>query len=147
MRINELLTESEMQYLEEGPKLDAFGRGVGKVVGGVAKGVGAVAGGAVGAYNALKKGFQTGKAVVGDDPDPNAGAPGYTAPVEPAARTANTGAADAAPQQAMNAPTSSTTRRRSNWISFRCCGSWSWQSRRRCSQRCRSSSRRSSWCL
>jgi hypothetical protein len=28
--------------------------------------------------------------VVGDDPDPNAGAPGYTAPVDPAARTANT---------------------------------------------------------
>jgi hypothetical protein len=90
MRIHDILTESEIQQLDEGPKLDAFGRGVGKVVGGVAKGVGAVAGGAVGAYNALKKGFQTGKAVVGDDPDPNAGAPGYTAPVEPAARTPNT---------------------------------------------------------
>jgi hypothetical protein len=99
MRINEILTESQLQQLDEGPigsALGAVGRGVGKAVGGVAKGVGAVAGGAVGAFNALKKGFQTGKAVVGDDPDPNAGAPGYTAPVEPAARTANTAAAPAA---------------------------------------------------
>ena len=98
MRINEILTESQLQQLDEGPigsALGAVGRGVGKAVGGVAKGVGAVAGGAVGAFNALKKGFQTGKAVVGDDPDPNAGAPGYTAPVEPAARTANTAAAPA----------------------------------------------------
>ena len=90
MRITEILTESQLQQLDEGPKLDAFGRGVGKVVGGVAKGVGAVAGGVRGAFTALKKGYQTGKAVVGDDPDPGAGAPGYTDPVEPAARTANT---------------------------------------------------------
>jgi len=90
MRINEILTESQLQQLEEGPKLDAFGRGVGKAVGGFAKGVGAVAGGVRGAFSALKKGYQSGKAVVGDDPDPNAGAPGYTDPVEPAARTANT---------------------------------------------------------
>jgi hypothetical protein len=99
MRINEILTESQLQQLEEGPigsALGAVGRGVGKAVGGVAKGVGAVAGGAVGAFNALKKGFQTGKAVVGDDPDPNAGAPGYTAPTEPAARTANTAPAPGA---------------------------------------------------
>jgi hypothetical protein len=95
MRINEILTESQLQQLEEGPKLDAFGRGVGKVVGGVAKGVGAVAGGVRGAFTALKKGYQTGKAVVGDDPDPGAGAPGYTAPVEPADRTANTAPAPA----------------------------------------------------
>jgi len=112
MRINEILTESQLQQLDEGPigsALGAVGRGVGKAVGGVAKGVGAVAGGAVGAFNALKKGFQTGKAVVGDDPDPNAGAPGYTAPVEPAARTANTAAAPAggaaAPAASTMAPT------------------------------------------
>ena len=104
MRINEILTESQLQQLEEGPKLDAFGRGVGKVVGGVAKGVGAVAGGAVGAFNALKKGYQTGKAVVGDDPDPGAGAPGYTDPVDPAARTANT-----APAPGATAPAASTS--------------------------------------
>ena len=105
MRITEILTESQLQQLEEGPKLDALGRGVGRAVGGFAKGVGAVAGGAVGAYNALKKGYQTGKAVVGDDPDPNAGAPGYTAPVDPAARTANTTPADGATVPPSNAPT------------------------------------------
>ena len=111
MRINEILTESQLQQLEEGPKLDAFGRGVGKVVGGVAKGVGAVAGGAVGAFNALKKGYQTGKAVVGDDPDPGAGAPGYTDPVDPAARTANTAPAPgaAAPAAGATAPAASTS--------------------------------------
>ena len=96
MRINEILTESQLQQLEEGPKLDAFGRGVGKFVGGVAKGVGALAGGVAGAGRALKKGFQSGRAVVGDDPDPNAGAPGYTDPVEPAPRTANTSPAPGA---------------------------------------------------
>jgi hypothetical protein len=90
MRINEILTESQLEQLEEGPKLDAFGRGVGQAVGGFAKGVGAVAGGVRGAFTALKKGYQSGKAVVGDDPDPGAGAPGYTAPVDPAARPVNT---------------------------------------------------------
>ena len=78
MRIHEILIES--QQLDEGP-LGALGRGIGKVVGGVAKGVGAVAGGVVGAGRALAKGYQSGKAVVGDDPDPNAGQPGYTDPV------------------------------------------------------------------
>ena len=110
MRINEILTESQLQQLEEGPKLDAFGRGVGKVVGGVAKGVGALAGGVVGVGRALKKGFQSGKAVVGDDPDPNAGAPGYTDPVEPAPRTANTAPAPgaAAPAASASGPTPTT---------------------------------------
>ena len=80
MRINEILTESQLQQLDEGPigsALGAVGRGIGKVAGGLAKGVGAVAGGVVGAGRALKKGFQTGKAIVGDDPDPNKGQPGY----------------------------------------------------------------------
>ena len=88
MRINEILTESQLQQLEEGPigsALGAVGRGIGKVAGGVAKGIGAVAGGVVGAGKALKKGYQTGKAIVGDDPDPNAGQPGYTPPAAPAA--------------------------------------------------------------
>jgi hypothetical protein len=99
MRITEILTESEIQHLEEGPKLDAFGRGVGKFAGGLAKGVGAVAGGVVGAGRALAKGYRTGKAVVGDDPDPGAGAPGYQDPVEPAASAPASGAtAPAAPQ-------------------------------------------------
>jgi hypothetical protein len=110
MRINEILTESQLQQLEEGPKLDAFGRGIGKFAGGVARGVGAVAGGAVGAYNALKKGYQSGKAVVGDDPDPGAGAPGYTDPVDPAARTANTAPApgEVAPAANRSGPTPAT---------------------------------------
>ena len=117
MRINEILTESQLQQLEEGPKLDAFGRGVGKAVGGFAKGVGAVAGGVRGAFSALKKGYQSGKAVVGDDPDPNAGAPGYTAPRDPAdqAPTPSTTPAGpaagsvAVPEPASTTPAPSTT--------------------------------------
>ncbi len=66
MKINELLVES--QQLDEGP----FGQAVGKAVGGLAKGVGAVAGGVVGMGRALKKGYQSGKATVAGDPDPNA---------------------------------------------------------------------------
>jgi hypothetical protein len=83
MRITEILTESQLEQLDEGPigsAIGAVGRGIGKVAGGVAKGAGAVAGGVAGAGRAFKKGFQTGKAIVGDDPDPNAGQPGYTAP-------------------------------------------------------------------
>ena len=69
MRINELLTESQQrEQLDEGP----FGQAVGKAVGGLAKGVGAVAGGVVGMGRALKKGYQSGKATVAGDPDPNA---------------------------------------------------------------------------
>ena len=105
MRINELLTESQLEQLDEGP-LGALGRGIGKVVGGVAKGIGAVAGGVVGAGTALKKGYQSGKAVVGDDPDPNAGKPGYTAPVEPAPAATTEPAAVADPKAA---PAPSTT--------------------------------------
>ena len=59
MRIHEILTESQLAQLDEGPigsALGAVGRGVGKAVGGVAKGVGAVAGGVRGAFTALKKG-------------------------------------------------------------------------------------------
>lgn len=104
MRINEILTESQLQQIEEGPMLNKFGSAVGKFAGGVAKGIGAVAGGVVGAGKALKKGYQTGKAIVGDDPDPNAGAPGYTAPADPKAAPAPVAVAD--PKAA---PTPSTT--------------------------------------
>ena len=100
MRITEILTESQLAQLDEGPigsALGAVGRGIGKAVGGVAKGVGAVAGGVVGAGRALKKGYQTGKAIVGDDPDPNAGAPGYTAPAGGGATAPATVAPAAAP--------------------------------------------------
>ena len=104
MRINEILTESEIKQLDEGPigsALGAVGRGVGKAVGGVAKGVGAVAGGVVGAGRAMKKGYQSGKAFVGDDPDPNKGQPRYDGS---ASGTAPTTAAPAA-----GVPTSTTT--------------------------------------
>ena len=80
MRINEILTESQLQQLDEGPigsALGAVGRGIGGAARGLAKGVGAVAGGVVGAGRALAKGYQSGKAFVGDDPDPNKGQPGY----------------------------------------------------------------------
>lgn len=69
MKINELLVES--QQLDEGP----FGTAVGKAVGGLAKGVGAVAGGVAGMGKAFKKGWDSGKATVAGDPDPNDAAP------------------------------------------------------------------------
>jgi hypothetical protein len=103
MRINEILTESQLEQIDEGP-LGALGRGIGKAVGGVAKGIGAVAGGVVGAGTALKKGYQSGKAVVGDDPDPNAGKPGYTPPAEAPAAGGGAAAAPAAGGGAAAAP-------------------------------------------
>jgi len=79
MKINEILLESEVQNLEEGPILNKIGTAVGKGVGAVAKGAGAVAGGVAGLGAAAKKGFQVGKQTVagaGDEPaDPNAAAP------------------------------------------------------------------------
>jgi len=93
MRINEILTESQLQQIEEGPILNKIGSVVGGAARGLAKGVGAVAGGVVGAGRAMKKGYQAGKAFVGDDPDPNKGQPGYDAGSAPAAA----GSAPAAP--------------------------------------------------
>ena len=84
MRINEILTESQLQQIEEGPILNKIGSVVGGAARGLAKGVGAVAGGVVGAGRAMKKGYQAGKAFVGDDPDPNKGQPGYDAGTAPA---------------------------------------------------------------
>jgi hypothetical protein len=79
MKINEILLESEVQNLEEGPILNKIGSAVGKGVGTLAKGAGAVAGGVAGLGAAAKKGFQAGKQTVagaGDEPaDPNAAAP------------------------------------------------------------------------
>jgi len=122
MRINEILTESQLQQLDEGPigsALGAVGRGIGKVAGGLAKGVGAVAGGVVGAGRALKKGFQTGKAIVGDDPDPNKGQPGYDGSASAAGNAPTAGRAapaaapaaapSAAPSAGGTAPAASTT--------------------------------------
>jgi hypothetical protein len=94
MRINELLTESETQHLEEGPILNKIGSVVGNAARGVANTVGAVAGGVAGAGRAMKKGYQAGKAFVGDDPDPNKGQPGYDAGGAPTAPSGGTSAKD-----------------------------------------------------
>jgi len=91
MRINEILVES--QQLDEGP-LGSLGKAVGKGVGGVAKGVGAVAGGIAGIPNAVKKGFQAGKATVqGDEPAVGAA---QSAPAKPG-NTAGAPSATTAP--------------------------------------------------
>ena len=94
MRITEILTESQLEQLDEGPKLNKFGTGVANVVGGVAKGVGAVAGGVAGLGSAFKKGFDRSKGIVGqggdyvappDAPAPTAAAAPAAAPEAPAA--------------------------------------------------------------
>ena len=54
MRINELV--AEQTDVDEG-----IGSAIGKGVGAVARGLGAVAGGTVGAWDAAKSGFQTGR--------------------------------------------------------------------------------------
>jgi hypothetical protein len=75
MRINQILTESEQEQLQdlyEGPKFNKFGKAVGDVAGMAAKGAGAVAGGVAGAWDAAKKGFRSAKDRVaqgGDSPD------------------------------------------------------------------------------
>ena len=74
MRINDILTESEVQNLEEGPLLNKIGAGIGKAVGTAGKAIGAVAGGVAGAADAAKKGFAAGRSAVAGagDEDPNA---------------------------------------------------------------------------
>ena len=113
MRINEILTESQLQQIEEGPILNKIGSVVGGAARGLAKGVGAVAGGVVGAGRAMKKGYQAGKAFVGDDPDPNKGQPGYDAGTAPAPAagggTAPAPAASGAAPAASGAPAAGGT--------------------------------------
>jgi len=79
MRITEILTESQLEQLDEGPILNKIGTGVANVVGGVAKGVGAVAGGVAGLGSAFKKGFDRSKGIVSQGGDyvapPDAPAP------------------------------------------------------------------------
>jgi hypothetical protein len=95
MKITEILVES--QQLDEGP----FGTAVGKAVGGLAKGVGAVAGGVAGMGKAFKKGWNSGKATVAGDPDPNDAQPAATAPAAGApAATAQAAPAAGAPATA-----------------------------------------------
>jgi hypothetical protein len=103
MRINDLLTEN--QQLDEGP-LGTVGKAIGKGVGGLAKGVGAVAGGVAGLGSALKKGYQSGKATVTGEPDPNAQtATAGTTAAQPAAQQPAAGAPPAATAQQPTAAT------------------------------------------
>jgi hypothetical protein len=101
MRINEILTESEIQQLEEGP----IGQAVAKGIGGVAKGVGAVGGAAVGAWDAVKQGFKAGRAAVsGQIPAADQAASAGSAPAEPAAGAPGAPGAAGAPSSAAGAP-------------------------------------------
>lgn len=84
MRITEILTESQLEQLDEGP-LGSIGSAIGKGVGGLAKGVGAVAGGIAGIGRAAKKGYEVGKATVAGDPVPDQEPPDSR--VAPAAQT------------------------------------------------------------
>lgn len=84
MRINEVLTESAIQELNEGP----IGQAIGKAAGGLAKGAGAVAGGIAGMGSAAKQGYQAGKAAVSGEPVrtvPNLGQPNAIAATAAAA--------------------------------------------------------------
>jgi len=81
MKINDILTEDqklELHYLQEGPILNKFGQGVGKVAGTAAKAVGSVAGGVAGLGSAFMKGFRGGKSTVaaaGDEDEGDTAAP------------------------------------------------------------------------
>jgi hypothetical protein len=97
MRINEILTESQLEQLEEGPILNKIGSAVGKGVGALAKGVGAVAGGVAGLGAAVKKGFQAGKGVVSGAGDDVPAAPAASGAAAPAAGKPAAGGAAAAP--------------------------------------------------
>jgi hypothetical protein len=74
MKITEILTESQLKQLDEGPILNKIGSGIGKAVGTAGKAIGAVAGGVAGAVDAAKKGFSAGRSAVAGagDEDPQA---------------------------------------------------------------------------
>jgi hypothetical protein len=75
MKINEILTESDLSSLKEGP-IGAVGRGIAKGIGGLAKGAGMIAGIGRGVKSAYQKGKATSAAhIAGDVPkvqDPEA---------------------------------------------------------------------------
>ena len=104
MKISDILVESKQ--LDEGPLLNKIGSAVGKGVGTVAKGIGAVAGGVVGTGQAIKKGYQAGKAEVAKAGDKIAGTQKPDADDETAAGAAPSNAPSNAPAGAApsNAP-------------------------------------------
>lgn len=75
MKIKDIVYETQ---LDEGPILNKIGTGIGKAAGAAGKAVGAVAGGVAGLGQAIKKGYQAGKATVGGAGD-NVPAAGSTA--------------------------------------------------------------------
>lgn len=113
MRINDILTESQLQQLDEGP-LGSLAKATGKAIGGVAQGVGAIAGVPGGIKRAFQKGKQAAMTTIGGD-EPTAAAPAAQQPAaggalnafkaglqgktaqEPAAAPATTAAPAAAP--------------------------------------------------
>lgn len=97
MKINELIVETQAD--------EGIGSMIGKGVGAVAKGVGAVAGGAVGAWDAAKKGFASGRATVAGDPDPSATDPSAAPGTAPAGTAPAAGGS--APVLAPSAPATS----------------------------------------
>ncbi len=97
MRLNEVLTESVIQDLNEGP----FGQALGKAAGGLARGAGAVAGGIAGMGSAAKQGYQAGKSAVAGTGDAGASsAPGQgSAPqATPGTQAGNPNAVQSGPE-------------------------------------------------
>lgn len=93
MKIVDLLIEEQAT--------EAIGQTIAKGVGGLAKGVGAVGGGVAGAWDAMKQGFEAGKAAVTGQPMPSNAATGskqtsaaQTAPAQQQAPTAQASATE-----------------------------------------------------
>jgi hypothetical protein len=100
MRINELLIENNQ--IDE-ISLGGIGRGIGNVARGAATAVGGLAGGAVGAGQAMARGYKAGKAYVGGTPNQTQPASTGTATPGPAGTTAPD--TTATPQAQAAAPT------------------------------------------
>ena len=90
--------QHQQQQLREFDIVDKIGKGVGRVAGAAAKGVGAVAGGVAGLGQAVKKGYQAGKATTGA----GGADPAASGTAQPAAKPAASGTAQpaAAPAKA-----------------------------------------------
>ena len=81
--------QHQQQQLREFDIVDKIGKGVGRVAGAAAKGVGAVAGGVAGLGQAVKKGYQAGKATTGA----GGADPAASGTAKPAAKPAASGTA------------------------------------------------------
>ncbi len=88
--------QHQQQQLREFDIVDKIGKGVGRVAGAAAKGVGAVAGGVAGLGQAVKKGYQAGKATTGA----GGADPAASGTAQPAAKPAASGTAQPAAKPA-----------------------------------------------